>query len=484
MLHKKPSYEKHLPAIDASAAKAAKPLSKQEQAQPESIASSGNTPAAKTEAGNGHAGAIKSVSDGTPCPLDAIEIFLGRFVAYPSAHAKVAHVLWIAHTHVMDAWDSTPRIAFLSPEPGSGKSRALEVSELLVPRPVQSVNVTPAYLFRKVGDESGRPTVLFDEVDTVFGPKARDSNEEIRGLLNAGHRRHSTAGRCVIVGKTVRTEELPAYCAVALAGLGEMPDTILSRCIVVRMRRRAPGEVIEPFRHREHREQAQPLRERIEAWAATIADDVQAARPVMPPGVVDRDADVWEPLLAIADAAGAGWADRARSAATALVKQAKQSTPSLGVRLLGDLRQVFGNRDSMPTDTICNALCDIEEAPWADLRGKPIDARGLAGRLKPYGIKSRNVRVDEKIVLKGYERGDLLDAWQRYLEASPIASATSATGATNCGDVAGVALVARAVGEVPSGRIDPCPACAGQGCNWCAEKKTLPADPATEYEVF
>ncbi len=268
--------------------------------------------------------------------LDDIEEFLARFVAYPTAHARVAHVLWIAHTHLMEAWDSTPRIAFLSPEPGSGKSRALEVSELLVPRPVQAVNVTPAYLFRKAGAEEGRPTVLYDEIDTVFGPRARDANEEIRGLLNAGHRRHSTAGRCVVVGNRVKTEELPAYCAVALAGLGDLPDTILTRSVIVTMRRRAPGENIEPYRQREHSAQAVPLWERLVQWASAIEADVSAARPAMPADVVDRDADVWEPLLAVADAAGGDWPQRARQAAAALVAQAKQSTPSLGVRLLAD----------------------------------------------------------------------------------------------------------------------------------------------------
>jgi hypothetical protein len=113
--------------------------------------------------------------------LNDVHAFLGRFVAYPSEHAHIAHTLWVAHTHLMDAWDSTPRIAFLSPEPGSGKTRALEVRELLVPNPVEAVNVSPAYLFRKVADEAGAPTLLFDEIDTVFGPKAKD-NEEIRGL--------------------------------------------------------------------------------------------------------------------------------------------------------------------------------------------------------------------------------------------------------------------------------------------------------------
>ncbi len=188
-----------------------------------------------------------------------LQSFTGRFIAYPSAHAHVAHVLWIAHTHLMDAWESTPRIAFLSPEPASGKTRAIELTELLVPNPVEAVNVTPAYLFRKVGSEDGLPTVLYDEIDTVFGPKAKD-NEEIRGLLNAGHRRGAVAGRCVVEGKTVETEEIPAYCAVALAGLGWLPDTLLSRCVIIRMQRRKPAEKIQAYRRRVHADEGHGLR--------------------------------------------------------------------------------------------------------------------------------------------------------------------------------------------------------------------------------
>jgi hypothetical protein len=115
--------------------------------------------------------------------LADIETYLRRFVAYPSEHACVAHVLWIAHAHRMDLWESTPRLAFLSPEPGSGKSRALEVTEPLVPMPVHAVNTTPAYLFRKVAAPEGLPTLLYDEIDTVFGPKAKDNEDGLRGFL-------------------------------------------------------------------------------------------------------------------------------------------------------------------------------------------------------------------------------------------------------------------------------------------------------------
>jgi hypothetical protein len=368
--------------------------------------------------------------------LADVEAFIGRFVAHPSEHARVAHTLWIAHTHFMHAWDSTPRIAFLSPGPGSGKTRALEVTSPLVPRPVQSVNATPAYLFRKVADPDGPPTILYDEIDTVFGPKAKD-NEDVRGLLNAGHRRGAFAGRCVVKGKVIETEELPAYCAVALAGLNDLPDTIMSRSVVIRMRKRAPGETVGEWRPRLAEPEAHALRDRLAAWAATepIGDLAQVA---MPDGVHDRDADVWEALLAVADAAGGRWPERARVAAVALVADAKAGQPSLGVHLLADLRTVFGDAEAMSTDAILKALHDLEESPWADLRGKPLDARGLASRLRPYDVRSKSVRLPDGTIPRGYTQADLCDAWQRYLpvEPPPWGDATSATGATNVADVA------------------------------------------------
>lgn len=360
--------------------------------------------------------------------LANLENFLGRFMAYPSQHAVIAHVLWVAHTHLMECWESTPRIAFLSPEPGSGKTRALEITETLVPRPVEAINVTPAYLFRKVSDPKGRPTILFDEIDTLFGAKAKE-HEEIRGILNAGHRRGATAGRCIVRGKEVFTEELPAFCAVALAGLGNLPDTILSRSVIVRMRRRAPNERVEPYRRRLHAPEGHELRDRLAAWTVAIALDLKDVWPEMPPEITDRAADVWEALLAVADAAGGDWPKWARVAAVALVADSKAATPSLGVRLLADLREVFGTHDSLTTETILKALVAMDEAPWSDLRGKPLDSRHLANYLRPYGIRSKTIRVGTGTP-KGYIRADMTDAWSRYLGDPSKEAATSATDET------------------------------------------------------
>lgn len=426
--------------------------------------------------------------------LDDVSRFLCRFVAYPSAPAAIAHTLWVAHAHLMDRWESTPRIAFLSPEPGSGKTRALEITETLVPRPVEAINATPAYLFRKVSDPDGLPTILFDEIDTLFGPRAKE-NEEIRGILNAGHRRGAMAGRCVVKGKTVETEELPAYCAVALAGLGNLPETILSRSVVVKMRRRAPTESVEPYRRRIHSPEGNLLRDRLATWAMQL--DMASTWPEMPDGIEDRNADVWEALLAIADAAGEDWPTIARVAAVALVADAKAATPSLGVRLLSDLRTIFGDRDALSTEALIDELVRLEESPWADIRGKPIDSRRLANYLKPYGITSTTIRVGGTTP-KGYTRESLWDSWMRYLPERPVANvadvalAKAATptsvaavedaepksdlsyprversSATSAGVAVGVAPNTSATSATRATSSDTvCPDCAGGGCKLC-----------------
>jgi Protein of unknown function (DUF3631) len=163
---------------------------------------------------------------------------------------------------------------------------------------------------------------------------------------------------------------------------------------------------------------------RLERWAIKAAGVV--TWPDMPAGVQDRAADVWEPLIAVADAAGGAWPSRARAAAVALVAAAKEDVPSLGVRLLADLRVIFDKRDAMRTTDILSALHALEEAPWSDLKGKPLNPRGLATRLRQYGITRKKVRFGSETTW-GYARADLVDAWTRYLSPAPPESGTSGT---------------------------------------------------------
>jgi hypothetical protein len=258
-------------------------------------------------------------------------------------------------------------------------------------------------------------------------------------MLNAGHRKGATAGRCVVRGKIVETEELPAYCAVALAGLDDLPDTIMTRSVIVRMRRRSPDEPIEPWRPRVNGADARSLRNRLSAWSDQVLHLQHAEWPDMPPGVEDRDADVWEALLAVADLAGGHWPTTARKAAVTLVTESRKRTPSVGVLLLADIKTAFDRLDveKAPTEDILAELGKMDEAPWSTIRrGESLDARGLANRLGKYGIGSKAQRDGER-VFKGYSRSQFDDAWKRY-PVQRIESVTSVTADTGATDVTAV----------------------------------------------
>jgi hypothetical protein len=403
----------------------------------------------------------------TYCPLDLVENYLRRFVAYPSEHALVAHVLWVAHCHLMSCWETTPRLAAMSEEKESGKTRLLEVTAELVPEPILSISASPAVIVRRIAQ--GQCTLLYDEIDGVFGnAKAQEQNMDLRSVLNGGYRRGAKVHRCVIHGKKVDIEELDAFAPVALAGLRGLPDTLASRAIIIRMKRRAPDEHVEPFRCRYHSGEAKPIKEALAEWCQEQEANLIGVEPKLPRGIEDRAADCWESLLAIADAAGADWPDRARSAAVHFTTRAADETLTAGVELLAHVQEAFGNENHLATAVLLERLRDRDESPWRDIRGKPLDDRGLARRLKGYGIKSKTVRIGDRTP-KGYDAGDFQDAWRRYLPAS--VEVGNKGNSRHIFDnknnvVADVALVAD-ISEAEGA----CRACDGAGCPWCQPSK-------------
>ena len=159
-------------------------------------------------------------------------------------------------------------------------------------------------------------------------------------------------------------------------------------------------------------------------------DPLSEREPQLPEGITDRPADVWEGLLAIAELAGGWWPQRAREACVALNADRQSVDTSLGLRLLADLRDVFDTEAQLFTTTLLDGLNGLDDAPWGNLRGKPLDARGLSRRLGRYDVRSTTVRIGATVA-KGYRREDVADAWDRYLPpASPNGSVTSVTSVT------------------------------------------------------
>lgn len=363
--------------------------------------------------------------------LAAVAAFIGRFVAFPDRHCLTAVTLWAAHTHApTGSFYVTPRLVLDSAEPGSGKTRVLELLALLVRDPEMTISATVAAIFRMLAQKPY--TLLFDEVDAIFNPKNGGNYEDLRALLNAGYKRGATIARCVGDAKQMKVERFAVFAPVALAGIGgQMPATITTRAVTIHMRRRAPNERVEPFRERDAADEAEPLRDSLAAWMGE--QDLTAARPDMPAGVVDRPSEVWEALLAVADAAGGEWPERAREACRHFVLDTGPGEMSLGVRLLSDVRTAFGDRTEMPTADLLDALVKLDEAPWSDLYGRQLTPRRLARELERYGVKPVQWKHDG-VRQRGYvtdateqpPQVGLTDAWTRYLDSRGT-SGTSGT---------------------------------------------------------
>lgn len=228
--------------------------------------------------------------------LDDVRAFVRRFVVLTDGQAD-AITLWIAHTHVFDAFGITPYLAITSAEKRSGKTRLLEVLELLVRGALQTANISDAALFRVIAER--QPTLLVDEVDALFGPKS--PREELRGILNAGYRRGSVVHRMGGSNNTT-LQSFTVYCPKAFAGIGNcLPDTISDRSIPISLKRRTRDESVERFRLRDVEADGHGLRDRLTDWLEPQRDYLHASRPKLPGQLDDRSQDVWEPLLAIAD---------------------------------------------------------------------------------------------------------------------------------------------------------------------------------------
>jgi putative DNA primase/helicase len=363
------------------------------------------------------AGQTLTLADPEPWPapvnvrelLDNITALIRRYVIV-SLESLYAVALWVMHAHALGAFTISPILAITSPTKRCGKTTTLEIISMLVPRAIAASNITPASLFRSV--EKFKPTLLIDEADTFLG-----ENDELRGIINAGHRKLS-AFIVRIVGEEHEPRRFLIWCAKVIALIGKLSDTIEDRSIVISMKRRAPGEKIEAFRPDRLSPECEEICRKAARWVADHQSALGTADPEVPVGLNDRAADNWRPLLAIADLAGGEWPARARKAATALSDGVIESDSSALVKLLEDLRELFDRGDKLFSVDICEALGVREDRPWSEWRkGKPITVRQLAQLLAPLGIKPKSTRIGEETG-KGYELEQFSDPFSRYLPLS------------------------------------------------------------------
>lgn len=352
--------------------------------------------------------------------LDQVADTFVQYIALPNGGATTL-ALWCTAAHCFHLFEYSPRLNVTSPDKNCGKSTLRNVISTVVPRALLTENLSVAVMFRVI--EKHRPTLLADECDGWI----RD-NDELRSLLNAGHRRGGQALRCE--GEKNEVRAFNVFAPAVLCGIGSLPGTLHDRSIVIRLERAKPGELRQRFDPR-HVERETDLCCKLARFVADNMAALELCDPKLPDCAFNRLADNWRPLFAIAEIAGGDWPKRCADAFTKLTSRDDVDAQGLGVMLLADIQQIFAGKWPAPPEGVLPLplervfskdlvvlLAQLKERPWPDVcRGKPITERWLASKLRPFKIASGNIRIDEEQA-KGYEAAHFKEAFDRYLSAT------------------------------------------------------------------
>jgi putative DNA primase/helicase len=344
--------------------------------------------------------------------LDDITSTILRFIVLDK-HQAQASALWVSASWFIDAIDCAPIALINAPEKACGKSQLLSVFGFLTPRPLQASGITPSALYRVV--EKYKPTLLIDEIETVL-----KDNDELRGLLNAGHTRNSAyVIRCV--GDDHEPKRFTVWGMKAIAGINaiKLAETVTSRAIVFELRKKTKAESVERLNHAED-DLFSNLTSKLARFADDYTDQVKDVRPTLPDALGDRDQNNWEALLKVASVAGESWLQTANEIALVMAGAAL-NTQSTANELLADIQTLFESKQVIKISLVelINGLCEDTEASWATYnRGKPLSPRQLSTKLKDYGITSKTIRTNSYETAKGFDVAQFADAFTRYLTPS------------------------------------------------------------------
>lgn len=343
--------------------------------------------------------------------VDRITDHFNRFMSFEDRDLPMLLALWDIHTYTFSP--SFPRSPFVTPYiyvysdgPECGKSTLIELCQSLAYNPENTADMTSAAMFRLIsgkleeGDEESiatKPTLFIDEVDTVFTGGAK--HDDLRRTLNSGYKHSGYATR--VSGKSV--EQYSTFCPKFMAGIramnAELPETVRTRSIPVKLTPGTPGETYYNFMHGA---EAEEIAEEIRAWVAANGEKVIEYMPKPGDGLERRAFEVAFPLLQLAHFLGCE--QEARAALTRLLAgERPKEKPEVAIfRTIRDLFLKHG-KDGKPADKIHSATI-AEEFGWS--------TKHLSQMIRPFGVAGGNTMSVNGKTAKGYLRSQFEPVWK------------------------------------------------------------------------
>lgn len=342
-----------------------------------------------------------------------VERMFRRFVIFKTRPQALACAVWTVATWFIEEIQYTPYILITAPMKQCGKSQLLTCMSKLARRAILASSISPSAVYRVI--EMYQPTLFIDEVDTFL-----KGNPELSGIINCGiEKEQASVWRCENNNNKQEARAFNCFGFKVLCGINSktISETVTDRSIVIELRRRNPGEVIERRRDIPDVEWID-LRRKCYTAFLQHKEQLRAARPVFPTGMGDREADKWESLFALVDLAG----DQELS------KQVRDCAIHLAVRdqvdvsetyeLLSDIRDIlekdYGNREEVLTQDLIAKLTEDNELLWGTYnKGAPMTPNQLSKKLRTFCLYPKQIRSLRN--RRGYKKSEIAQVIEQYL---------------------------------------------------------------------
>ena len=329
-------------------------------------------------------------------------------------HSDVALTLWVMSSYSMNSFRIYPRLAISSPQMRCGKTTTLEVLQSLTFKALVASNLSSAVLFRVI--DKYKPTLLIDELDTFM-----DGDDELRGIINSGHNK---AGAKVIrcTGDNHEPEAFSTWAPMVMARIGSYPPTIVDRSIVVPIQRKPAGICLKKMPI-ELTETNTTLRRKLIKWSSDNSETISQQESAIPDVDNHRAVDNWKPLITVADLIGGKWPNLAREAMRSIESQ--KSSDDETTLLLKDILELCGSQEgwqkAIPSNELTYLLNQLDDSPWPSMRqSQGISSHKVGKMLKPFGLITGTVRVNEDKFVRGYRREKFNSICLQYIPEKTI----------------------------------------------------------------
>ena len=313
-------------------------------------------------------------------------------------HQAIVLALWTVHTWTMPTGAShTPYMNITSGTPRAGKTRVVEIANILCKNPLFSHNASAAV----IGRTSYGHTILIDEADKQM--KNPDMKESLNAILNSGFEESGSYARMGGNNMT-QVDNFQTFSAKIISGIAQfhMADTLIDRSIKLTMMRKKKSEVFPRFKKPLVKKEVAELRQKLTEISLDedLLQRLYFAEPKLPDELDDRKKDITEPLFAIAELASKKILDLF---CAAIINLCVNQTPDLTMaeQMLIDMSKIM-NGKSIHTQDLISEL-NREPYEWiSNNQGTGIRNYQVASLLKPFGIIPKPISIGN-VKLRGYQ---------------------------------------------------------------------------------